>query len=163
MIVVADTSVILNLCFLGHESLLPDLFGTVYAPSVVEEEFLRLAKEDVRFQGLLFPSFIKRATPGATIGEWARSPVLHAGEIAALSLALELRADLVLMDEAEGRSVATALNLKTMGLLGILLEGRRLLRIASVEPLLDRLQQEARFWMAPTLRPAILRAAGETP
>jgi predicted nucleic acid-binding protein len=112
---------------------------------------------------LLFPSFIRLATPGAMAGEWARSPVLHAGEIAALSLALELRADLVLMDEAEGRSVAAALNLRTMGLLGILLEARLLSRIASVAPLLDRLQEDARFWMAPSLREAVLRAAGELP
>jgi len=47
--------------------------------------------------------------------------VLHAGEIAALSLALELGADLVLMDEAEERAAATALQLTTMGLLGILI------------------------------------------
>jgi predicted nucleic acid-binding protein len=47
--------------------------------------------------------------------------VLHAGEIAALSLALELGADLVLMDEAEGRAAATAMHLTTMGLLGILI------------------------------------------
>lgn len=127
----------------------------------MEEEFLRLAKEDVRFQGLLFPSFIKLATPRSMEGEWARSPVLHAGEIAALSLALEMRAELMLMDETEGRSVAAALDLRTMGLLGILLEARRLSRIAFVAPLLDRLQQEARFWMAPSLRVAILRAAGE--
>jgi hypothetical protein len=30
-----------------------------------------------------------------------------------------------------------------------------------VEPLLDRLQLEARFWIAPPLRVAVLRAAGE--
>ena len=117
MIVVADTSVILNLCFLGHESLLPVL----------------------------------------------HSPVLDGGEIAALSLALELSADLVLMDEAEGRATATALMLTTMGLLGVLLQARRRSLISSLAPLLDRLELEARFWMAPSLRGSILRAAGESP
>lgn len=34
--------------------------------------------------------------------------------------------------------------------------------ISSVAPLLDRLDREARFWMAPSLRIAILRAAGES-
>lgn len=163
MIVVADTSVILNLCFLGHESLLPVLFGTVHAPPEVEAEFLRLAGADIRFQGLVFPGFIQRTAPLTKAYAWAHSPVLHAGEIAALSLALELRADLVLMDEAEGRAAATALKLTTMGLLGILLQARQRSLISSVAPLLDRLEQEARFWMAPSLRASILRAAGESP
>jgi predicted nucleic acid-binding protein len=87
--------------------------------------------------------------------------VLHTGEIAALSLALELSADVVLMDEAEGRAVATTLNLTTMGLLGILILARRRALIGAVAPLLDRLQHEARFWMAPSLRTSVLQAAGE--
>lgn len=163
MIVVADTSVILNLCFLGHESLLQVLFGTVHAPLEVEAEFLRLAGADIRFQGLVFPGFIQRTAPLTTAHAWVHSPVLHAGEIAALSLALEMRADLVLMDEAEGRAAATALKLTTMGLLGILLQARQRSLIPAVAPLLDRLEREARFWMAPSLRASILRAAGESP
>lgn len=163
MIVVADTSVILNLCFLRQESLLPALFGTVHAPPQVEAEFVRLASVDIRFMGLEFPSYIKRTAPRSKTHAWADSPVLHGGEIAALSLALQLRADLVLMDEAEGRAAATALQLTTMGLLGILLQARQLTLIPSVAPLLDRLQQEACFWMAPSLRASILRLAGELP
>lgn len=163
MIVVADTSVILNLCFLGQETLLPALFGTVYAPPEVESEFLRLAAVDIRFTGLAFPAFILRIDPKTTSHAWAHSPVLHGGEIAALSLALELHADLVLMDESEGRAAATALKLPTMGLLGILLQARQQSLIPSVTTLLDRLDHEARFWMAPSLRANILRIAGELP
>jgi hypothetical protein len=37
VIVVSDTSVILNLCFLEQEALLPLLFGTVHAPPQVEK------------------------------------------------------------------------------------------------------------------------------
>lgn len=161
MIVVADTSVVLNLCFLGHDSLLTLLFGTVHAPPEVEAEFLRLAAVDVRFQGLAFPECIKLAAPRNTSHSWSQSPVLHAGEIAALSLALELRADLVLMDEAQGRAAAGALALTTMGLLGILLQAHHRSLIPAVGPLLDRLEREARFWMSPSLRIAVLKAAGE--
>lgn len=161
MTVVADTSVILNLCFLGRQDLLGLLFGVVHAPYQVEAEFQRLAASDRRFSGLEFPSYILRSSPKKTAHSWAHSPVLHAGEIAALSLALELEADLVLMDEAEGRSVATSLQLTTMGLLGILLQSRKRGLIPAVAPLLDRLQQEARFWIAPALRESVLRAAGE--
>jgi uncharacterized protein len=163
VIVVADTSVILNLSFLGQEGLLPLLFGTVYVPPKVEAEFQRLANSDLRFRGLVFPDFIQRADPSATTHAWATSPLLHGGEIEALSLALEMRADLVLMDEAEGRAAAKAMSLTTMGLLGVLLLARQRSLIGSVATLLDRLDREARFWMTPSLRTAILRASGELP
>lgn len=162
MIVVADTSVLLNLSFLGQEGLLPLLFETVCAPPRVEAEFQRLASSDLRFQGLVFPEFIQRTAPPLTTPAWAHSPLLHGGEIDALSLALELRADLVLMDEAEGRAVAKALLLTTMGLLGVLLMAKQRMLIPSLAPLLDDLDREARFWMAPSLRIAILRASGES-
>ena len=159
MIVVSDTSVILNLCFLGQEGLLSQLFGTMVAPPQVEAEFARLASADARFQGLVFPAFIQRCPPKTTTHAWAHSPVLHGGEIAALSLALELGADLVLMDEMEGR--AAALHLRTMGLLGILAQARSRSLTPAITPLLDRLQAEARFWISPSLRKAVLLAAGE--
>ncbi|NUM87829.1 MAG: DUF3368 domain-containing protein, partial [Bdellovibrionales bacterium] len=111
----------------------------------------------------VFPDFIQRTDPPATTHAWARSPLLHGGEIEALSLALELRADLVLMDEAEGRATAKSLSLATMGLLGVPLMARQRSLIGSLAPLLDRLDREARFWMAPALRAAILRASGELP
>ena len=161
MIVVSDTSVILNLCFLGREALLPRLFGTVHAPPQVEAEFARLASADARFHGLVFPSFVERCPPKTTAHAWAHTPALHAGEVAALSLALELGADLVLVDESEGRAAATALGLRTMGLLGILINARQRSLIPALAPLLDRLQTEARFWIAPSLRRAALVAAGE--
>ena len=49
MIVVTDTSVVLNLCCLRQENLLPDLFGTVLDPPSVALEFQRLARTDARF------------------------------------------------------------------------------------------------------------------
>jgi len=55
MAVVSDTSVILNLCFLGHEELLTKLFGEVLSPPEVAAEFENLAASDPRFRGLIFP------------------------------------------------------------------------------------------------------------
>jgi len=161
VIVVADTSVVLNLCFLKQEQLLQKLFGTVHAPFQVKAEFLRLASCDRRFSGLTFPVFIQLSDPQSLTHSWSHSPALHAGEIAALSLALELKASLILMDEAEGRAVATSLQISTMGLLGILIQSRQRELITAMEPLLDQLQHEARFWISPALRASVLRAVGE--
>jgi len=55
MIVVADTSVILNLALVGHDGLLAAIFHEVTIPPAVESEFLRLASSDGRFAGLRVP------------------------------------------------------------------------------------------------------------
>lgn len=161
MTVVADTSVLLNLCFIGQVELLTPLFGTVLAPAQVATEFQRLVATDPRFSGLLFPAFIQRVPQHDVAPSLEIAPSLHTGEIAALSLALERRADLVLMDEREGRAAAAALGLVTMGLLGILVQARQRSLISAVAPFLDRLQFHARFWIAPALRECILRSVGE--
>ncbi len=161
MTVITDTSVILNLCLLGQEGLLAPLFGTIIAPTQVVAEFQRLAAADPRFQKLVFPAFIQKAVPAGSLTGLLNPARLHGGEIAALSLAVEHQADVVLMDERAGRAAASALGLKTMGLLGILIEARQRSLITAVAPLLDRLNHEARFWVSPSLREAVLRAAGE--
>ena len=55
LVAAADTSVILNLAFLGEDRLWPALFGRVFAPPAVQSEFERLARFDHRFRGLSFP------------------------------------------------------------------------------------------------------------
>ena len=62
MIVVADTSVLLNLCRVELADLLPSLFGEVWIPPMVEHEFNRLAKAHARFTGLQLPPWVKLST-----------------------------------------------------------------------------------------------------
>lgn len=47
-------------------------------------------------------------------------PQLHAGEAAAIDLALEVRAEIVLMDERSGRRIAESCGLRVMGVIGVL-------------------------------------------
>ena len=53
MVVVADTSVLLNLCRVQLDWLLPRIFGEVWIPPMVEQEFYRLAMAHPRFLGLV--------------------------------------------------------------------------------------------------------------
>jgi predicted nucleic acid-binding protein len=46
--------------------------------------------------------------------------MLHPGEVAAISLALELHADLLLIDEVLGRKAAAARSIRFTGTIGIL-------------------------------------------
>lgn len=161
MIVVADTSIFLNLAFIRREGLLSALYAEVVAPPVVRDEFLLAVQRYARFQGLVFPSWVRLQTPMgplSTFAPWAR---LDAGESAAIALAVELNADLVLVDEAKGRAVAQRLGLRSAGLLAVLLDAKALGRVAAVAPLLDELEQGALFWLSPETKELTLRLAGE--
>jgi hypothetical protein len=88
---------------------------------------------------------------------------LGAGESEALSLAVEIRADLLFVDERAGRRVAAALGLSVVGTLGVLLAAKRRGLVAEVRPLIDDLVRRG-FWVAPRLvKQALLAAAEEGP
>ena len=160
MIVVADTSVVLNLCRVRHEHLLPTLFGRILIPTVVASEFVRLAGTDARFAGLSLPGWIE-ILPSPPIPPTVSAANLDLGEAAAIALCLSQTADALLVDESLGRAVAARLGLRTIGILGILLEARARGLIPKVAPVLDLLELEAGFWIAPALRLRVLQLADE--
>ena len=163
MIVVTDTSVVLNLAWLREERLLAGLFEKVLAPSAVQKEFVRLAFADARFHGLVFPAFIHVEEPVRIPDVLASNEDLDHGEIAALALALERGIRQVLIDESAGRAAAMALGLLPSGLLGILVEAKKRGIILKVLPLLDRLRDAARFRVASDLRQRIAALSNEIP
>jgi predicted nucleic acid-binding protein len=163
VIVVTDTSVVLNLCWLHQESLLPAIYEDVLAPGQVRLEFERKATTDPRFAGLRFPPFITLAEPAAIPAILATNPDLDPGEIAALALALERGIADVLIDEKSGRAAAIALGLHVSGLLGVLIEGKQRRLVPALRPLIDTLVVDARFWIDPGLREHVLLLADENP
>lgn len=89
--------------------------------------------------------------------------VLDEGESAAIALAVESAADWLLMDEAEGRSIAAGYKLRVTGVLGLLIKARRDGKIPSINEVIQRLRKEARFYVSSVLEKAVLRSVGELP
>ena len=162
MIVVADTSVILNLCCVEQAHLLPALFHEVLIPDEVRVEFERLSVHQPRFQDLRLPDWAHIQPAAPVSAALAAIANLHAGETAALALALNGHADAVLMDESAGRRAAQLLGLPVIGVLGVLLQARRSGLLPAVKPVLQRLAAEAGFWLSPVLVEEVLRKCGET-
>lgn len=86
---------------------------------------------------------------------------LDQGEAEAIALAMEMQADLLLIDEQAGRAAATRLGIHRIGLLGVLLEAKSKDLIPAVRPLLDALRTEAGFWISASLYDHMLKAADE--
>ena len=72
---------------------------------------------------------------------------------------MEVDASLILLDEHEGRKRARTLDLPITGAIGVLLRAHREGELPSLRGALDRLEDEAGFWIAPSLRERVLRDA----
>jgi predicted nucleic acid-binding protein len=161
MIVVADTSVILNLCRVQHERLLTKLFQRVIVPSRVASEFERLAGVQPRFSGLTLPEWIEVLPDPASLPDQIVQANLDPGESAAIGLCLNEKGDALLIDEALGRKVAERLGIRVVGILGILVQSRQKRLIPEIRAVLDKLEKEAGFWLSPNLRAKVLQVVGE--
>ena len=87
---------------------------------------------------------------------------LDADEAASIALALKLSAELILIDELDGRHQARRQGLTTMGVAGVLLLAKRQRLIEVVKPLLDDLRLPARFWLSHSVYEQVLAKAGES-
>jgi predicted nucleic acid-binding protein len=161
VIVIADTSVILNLCCVQQHELLQALFSRVLIPPAVRLEFERAAAVYPRFEGATLPAWIQEQAPKTIPESLRRAPHLDAGEIAALALALETAADAVLIDELEGRRAARRLGVTAIGVAGILVRARQSGLLPAIAPLFKQLEEKANFWLAPEIRAEALRLVGE--
>jgi predicted nucleic acid-binding protein len=86
---------------------------------------------------------------------------LDPGEAQAIALALELSADLILMDERDGRSVAERAGLRVTGVLGVLLRAKKDGQIPLIKPEIEALRTLARFFLSARREEKALAIAGE--
>lgn len=161
MIVVSDTSPILNLARIGRLELLPQLYRQVLIPSAVFAE-LAVSERDPTpaIDPVSMPWLIVAiAEDRNRVQELQKN--LDAGEAEAIVLAIERRADLLLVDERRGRSTATAVGIAVTGLLGVVAKAEQAGLIDLAKPVLDHLIQIARFWIGPGLYKEVLAQLGE--
>jgi predicted nucleic acid-binding protein len=119
LLVVADTSPIFYLLSIDQIDLLPRLFGKVLVPDAVHKELCHPAAPIVvRDWVARLPVWVE-VTPVEALDDAAFQP-LGAGERAAITLALALHADLILIDERKGTTVALEKGFEVTGTLGIL-------------------------------------------
>ena len=160
MTVTCDTSPLLVLAKTERLELLGTLYDAVWIPSAVLEEVTDPDRSDSR-----------------TIRQWTGNessvtvhPVAKAvresipedlgeGERAAIALAVARGADLVILDDQEGRRAARAEGLAVTGTIGVLIEAREAGHIDSLRVALDQ-AVDAGLWISETFYERILREFG---
>ncbi len=162
MIVVSDTSPIRALAHLEQLQLLSRLFDQVLIPPAVADELER-PKSTLPPLSLDPYRFVRVQSPVDQSLVIRLQHDLDAGESQAIALALEVGAELLLIDERAGRSIAAREGLLTMGAVGVLLRAKSAGLVPAIKPLIDRLESELHFFVARSLRDEALRSAGEHP
>jgi predicted nucleic acid-binding protein len=123
MIVVSDTTPLISLLKIDRLDLLEKLFGQVLIPKTVFNELT----DDVRFkeeaEQIKSSEYIKikSVVNHESVGILKKNTGLDQGESEAIILTDEVRADILLMDEAKGRVISMQRGIKIMGTIGILI------------------------------------------
>jgi predicted nucleic acid-binding protein len=163
MLTVSNTSPISNLASIGRLELLKSQFSVVWIPDMVAKELAAHPDPDARdaVQSAVREQWIRIGTSQDSRLLRVLILQLHQGEAEAIALATEMKADIVLIDEQEGRQFASRTGLSVTGVLGILLRAKRDGHITKIKPEIDLLRSKAHFFVASSLETKVLSAAGE--
>jgi len=163
VIVVSNTSPIINLAAIGRLELLRALYKKVIIPQAVYDEITIKGAGQPGADEIEKSEWIEvKDVPDKNLAE-AFKLELDEGEAEAIALSIGIEAKFLLMDERRGREIADRLGLTYIGILGIIIEARHKNLITSAKPLLDDLISKAGFWISKRLYTRVLQIAGESP
>jgi uncharacterized protein len=161
LIVVADAGPIIHLSRIGRIDLLPVLYGHLLIPLVVYDEVVHTGRGltgSAELKGAAWAEIVKDA-PDPEMLSRLRSRV-DAGEAAAICLAYDRRADLILSDDREARELVRESGFQVQGTLGILMEAKQRGHVSSLSPLLRELKAKG-TWLSENLIREVLLQVGE--
>jgi predicted nucleic acid-binding protein len=161
VIVVSNVSPIISLSAIAQFQRLQRLYDQVTIPEAVHREVVlagsgRPGATDVQ----LAPWITVRQVADTSLVARLLAEV-NPGEAEAIVLAVELGADLLLVDERRARAVAARFGLAVTGVLGVLLVAKQRGVIPAIKPLLDALIATAGYRVSERLYARALEAAGE--
>lgn len=161
--VISNTSPLSNLAIIDRLPLVQEQFGVVVIPPAVQLELSRhpMAAAKVRIEQALSAGWLRVEALTHPVGA-ALAAQLDSGEAEALTLALTAKASIVLLDESAARIKARELGLACTGVLGILRKARKAGHIPSLNAEIQRLRNEASFFVGSELERALLVSVGET-
>jgi len=157
---VCNTSPQILLAKIGRLHLLQQLYREILIPvAVLEEVRAKPGREAQQLKTLIEGGIYQlHKVAGNVLSDIPAE--LGSGEREVIALAIEKQADLVILDDLEGRRIARERGLTVTGTIGLLVEARKRGLIPSIRGDLDRLI-EAGMWLDEIFYHRILREFGE--
>jgi len=134
-VVISDTSPLNYLVLIDEAEVLRHLYGQVLVPAAVIAELQQAATPATVRHWVSHPPPWLEIVPRGTVGARGLGlELLGEGEREAIALALDRRADMLVMDDREGVDEARRLGLTVTGTLGVLQRAaeRRLVHLSTV-------------------------------
>jgi predicted nucleic acid-binding protein len=159
--VISDSSPLIALSRIGQLELLHGLYREVTLPQAVFQEVTQNGTGQPGADEVSAAEWILavEVSDRPFVGSLRRD--LGEGEAEAIALAVELKADLLVVDDLLARQVAHSLGLVFVGTVGVLLEARQKGLLSEIKPCLDDLIDLAGFRVSGELYNRVLREAGE--
>lgn len=161
MRVVSNASPLINLARIGELDLLRHLYDRLLIPQAVWQEVVVEGAGQPGAAAVEAADWIETREVADHDLVRVMQQSLDAGEAEAIALALEVEADLLLMDERLGRATAQHVGLRYIGLVGVLITAKRRGLVDSIKSHLAALRDAAGFRLSEALYSRVLRDEGE--
>lgn len=148
--VVSDSSVIINLAWIGQLHLLQSLYAPVLIPNAVWQEIVVSGIGQPGSLEVQQAEWIQRRDVSNLMLLLSLRRDLDRGEAEAIVLAIEEKT-LLLIDERRGRAIAEYFGIPILGLVGVLVRAKQKGLLTEIRPLLDRLRTDVGFFISDTL------------
>lgn len=161
MIVVADAGPLIHLAAIGQLELIRSFAADVLIPQAVFEEVVVVGAGLPGSREVEACNWLRVVTPSR--GDVVAALLgggLHLGEAQAIAVAIELRADRLLIDERQGRLTAEAMGVSVIGSIGILIAAKAHGDIPALAPQLFALRASG-VWLSDVLMARVLASVGE--
>lgn len=128
-IVISDTSCLILFHNIGELDLLRKVYDSVSTTPEVAQEFSEELPDWIIIESVKDKKY----------QEFLETQV-DRGEASAIALAKEMESPLLLLDDLKARKLASKLNLKFTGTLGVIHKAKQIGAIEKIKPLIDKLQ-----------------------
>lgn len=153
--VVSNTSTLIHLAKIGKLELLKDYFNEISIPEAVFRECVVEGKDREEIEQIKSAGWLKVSNVNDKKLVKLLQYSIDNGESEAIALALEIDADLILIDDADAREKARLYGIRITGTIGILLRAKLEGKIDSLGEYLKRLRKTG-FWIGDDLEKKIL-------
>ena len=139
MIIVTNSTPIIAFSRINQMELLRTIVGKLLIPTEVANELSEYGKGKKKSLDLSKYQWITIQDIQDKSKMRLLLPSLDRGEAEVIELAIEVKADLILIDELTGRKVAESFDLNVIGSAGILIKAKDSGKIQAVKPYLDEM------------------------
>jgi len=159
MIVIADSSALVALSTCGSLWILDKLFDEVKVPQAVFEEVIISNKPQAQTLRIYLEDKVESVDLSQVVIKNANR--LGKGELEAIGLAISLSADMLFIDDAKAKKIASLNQIEVIGTLGILLLAKQQNLLNELKPLIELLT-DSNIYISKPLVKHVLTLADET-